>query len=324
MSSIRNDIPLFVPSFSSKGNLFLLKENTRYVSDNYDLLGVLGIRLAESYLLSAYDIHYGFVPEDPFAWPETKYLFVDSGGYETNDSFDLSERNKFNYRVMPWNEKMMKEVYERACSTPKLENTTIILSGFDQQTAVTAQLEHFALLQQQFPDAVINHLIKITDNMDTIVNALANYRNLQGIQILGFTEKELGSTLNERLRNIIFVRKKLTETGWDGCIHIFGGLEPSLMKLYYAAGADIFDGLSWQRIRYKGNSTLFDPLNYYAAATEEENKLWMMIDNLAELQSIKNDLSLFCGHRVQLCDCLAGMLEDYNLSLHELLSGLEV
>ena len=55
MSSIRNDIPLFVPSFSSKGNLFLPKGNKRYVSDNYDLVDVLGIRLAESYLLSAYE-----------------------------------------------------------------------------------------------------------------------------------------------------------------------------------------------------------------------------------------------------------------------------
>lgn len=324
MSIIRNDFPLFVPSFSSKGNLFLPKGNKRYVSDNYDLVNVLGIRLAESYLLSAYDIYYGFVPENPSDWPETKYLFVDSGGYETNDSFDLSERNKFNYHVMPWNERMMQEVYERVCSTPKFEDTTIILSGFDQQKPVDDQLESFTLLQQQFPATVINHLIKITDGMDAVVNTLAGHTNLQGIQILGFTEKELGRTLNERLHNVISVRKQLLKAGWNGCIHIFGGLEPSIMKLYYAAGADIFDGLSWQRIRYRGNSTLYDPLHFYASSTEEENKLWMMIDNLAVLQSIKNDLSLFCEQRTQLCDQLEHMLTDHNLSVYELLLGLGV
>lgn len=324
MSIIRNDFPLFVPSFSSKGNLFLPKGNKRYVSDNYDLVNVLGIRLAESYLLSAYDIYYGFVPENPSDWPETKYLFVDSGGYETNDSFDLSERNKFNYRVMPWNERMMQEVYERVCSTPKFEDTTIILSGFDQQKPVDDQLESFTLLQQQFPATVINHLIKITDGMDAVVNTLVGHTNLQGIQILGFTEKELGRTLNERLHNVISVRKQLLKAGWNGCIHIFGGLAPSIMKLYYAAGADIFDGLSWQRIRYRGNSTLYDPLHFYASATEEENKLWMMIDNLAVLQSIKNDLSLFCEQRTQLCDQLEHMLTDHNLSVYELLLGLGV
>ena len=324
MSSIRNNIPLFVPSFSSKGNLFLPKGNKRYVSDNYDLVDVLGIRLAESYLLSAYDIYYGFVPENPSDWPETKYLFVDSGGYETNDSFDLSERNKFNYRVMPWNERMMQKVYERVCSTYKFENATIILSGFDQQKPVDDQLERFALLQQQFPTTVIDQLVKITDSMDAIVNTLVRHKNLQSIQILGFTERELGRTLNERLHNVIFVKKQLLEAGWNGCIHIFGGLEPSLMKLYYAAGADIFDGLSWQRIRYRGNSTLYNPSHYYAFATEEENKLWMMMDNLAELQSVKNDLSLFCGQRAQLCDRLKRMLTDHNLSVYELLLGLEV
>ena len=326
MSNIRNDIPLLVPSFSSKGNLFLPKGNKRYVSDNYDLVDVLGIRLAESYLLSAYDIYYGFVPENPSDWPETKYLFVDSGGYETNDSFDLSERNKFNYRVMPWNEGMMQKVYERVCSTYKFENTTIILSGFDQQKPVNDQLESFALLQQQFPTTVIDQLVKITDSMDAIVNTLVRHKNLQSVQILGFTEKELGRTLSERLHNVIFVKKQLLEAGWNGYIHIFGGLEPSLMKLYYAAGADIFDGLSWQRIRYRGNSTLYNPSHYYAFATEEENKLWMMMDNLAELQSVKNDLSLFCGQRAQLCYRLKCMLTDQNLSIYELLlgSGLEV
>lgn len=53
-----NDLtfPLLIPSFSSKGNLFIRndKEGT-YTSDNYSLLEELGVRVSKCYLISAYD-----------------------------------------------------------------------------------------------------------------------------------------------------------------------------------------------------------------------------------------------------------------------------
>ena len=101
--------PLFVPSFSSKGNLLLRQPDETYISDNYSLLQGLDLRVSKSYLVSAYDIYYGLMPRKPRDMPETEYLFIDSGGYETNDSFDLSGRNKFNYHVMPWDKDKMKE-----------------------------------------------------------------------------------------------------------------------------------------------------------------------------------------------------------------------
>ena len=64
-------IPLFIPSFSSKGNLLIPCDDGTYVSDNYDLLQVLDVRLSNSYLLSAYDIFHGFMPQDPNSWPYT-------------------------------------------------------------------------------------------------------------------------------------------------------------------------------------------------------------------------------------------------------------
>lgn len=324
MNNIKNSLPLFIPSFSSKGNLFLPQGDGTFVSDNYDLLKILNVRLSESYLVSAYDVYYGFIPQCPDVWPETQYLFIDSGGYETNDSFDLCERNKFNYHVLPWDEEKMKEVYRRVLSTQKFENTTIILSGFDCYTSVGNQLNSFAALQKEFPKAVINQLIKSTNGIESVTNALATYGSLSGVQILGFTEKELGRTLKERLNNVISVRQILFETGWNGLIHIFGGLEPSLSKLYFAAGADIFDGLSWQKVRFNGNSTLYNPANYFMSATEEENKLWMMMDNLSELRNIKNDLGLFCNKRELLMEKLKQKLADDNLTVENLLYELEV
>lgn len=123
MNTFNALLPLLVPSFSSKGNLLIPTEDGGCQSDNYELLQVLDTRVSRSYLVSAYDIYYGFMPKDPNEWPDTDYLFVDSGGYEINDSYDLSERNRFNYKVYPWDFEKMKEVYHRISSSPKFSNT---------------------------------------------------------------------------------------------------------------------------------------------------------------------------------------------------------
>ena len=129
-----NDLtfPLLIPSFSSKGNLFIRndKEGT-YTSDNYSLLEELGVRVSKCYLISAYDIYYGFMPTNPGALPYTEFLFVDSGGYEISDGYDLSERNKFNYKVMPWDIDKMLSVYSSIMSCDNFENSTVVLTSYD-------------------------------------------------------------------------------------------------------------------------------------------------------------------------------------------------
>ena len=47
------ELPLLVPSFSSKGNILLPTPNKTYVSDNFELLKKLDIRVFETYLISA-------------------------------------------------------------------------------------------------------------------------------------------------------------------------------------------------------------------------------------------------------------------------------
>lgn len=161
MKRIDNAIPLFVPSFSSKGSLLLPNKSGKYVSDNYELLQCLDIRLWESYLISAYDVYYGLLPQNPEGWPETQYLFIDSGGYEINDSFDLNDSKKYNYHVCPWDEDKMASVYSAVVESTKFGNTTIVLSGYDCLSSVHDQLDSFSGLQDRSPSAVVNHLIKI-------------------------------------------------------------------------------------------------------------------------------------------------------------------
>lgn len=319
-------IPLLVPSFSSKGNLFIPNREGQYVSDNYELLQALGVRISKTYLISAYDIYYGFMPQEPEDWPYTEYLFVDSGGYEINDSFDLSERNRFNYRVFPWDYSKMESVYERVVSCPKFENTNIILSVFDGYGTFEQQLQSAINLKNRFQTAFANFIIKMNFPVSDLLRGLeCNRERLDMFSILGFTEKELGCTLKERLLNLVSIRQQLADCGWHGHIHIFGGLEPNLVKLFYCAGADIFDGLSWQRIRYQNNSTLFAPDKYIVSQNEFANKYLMMSDNLAYMQDMGNTLSVLERNQQKYATIFnESLTKRENIHICDLLKILEV
>ncbi len=317
-------LPLLIPSFSSKGNLLLPTENGKYVSDNYDLLRALDIRVSKTYLISAYDVFYYLMPQEPSEWPQAEYLFVDSGGYETNDAFDLSERHKYNYKVFPWDAKMMKAVYQRVASCPKFQNTNLIFSAFDNNGSFNEQLKNALFLKSQFSNAIIDFIVKLTFPVQCLLDGINQEKNaLQNFSILGFTEKELGNTVRERILNLISIKECLYKCGWHGYIHVFGGLEPNLVKLYYFAGADIFDGLSWQRMRFSRNSTLFDPREYNVSRSEQENQYWMMVDNLAFLQNFSSDLSIFSVKRPDYAEKIKNSLQSDDISMQKLSELLE-
>ena len=325
MNTFNALLPLLVPSFSSKGNLLIPTEDGGCQSDNYELLQVLDTRVSRSYLVSAYDIYYGFMPKDPNEWPDTDYLFVDSGGYEINDSYDLSERNRFNYKVYPWDFEKMKEVYHRISSSPKFSNTSIVLSGYDLIDSFTKQLKCVLKLQEEFPKDIVNFIIKITFPFEQLFDEIkGNVNELQKIQIIGLTEKELGNTVKEKLLNLISLKKLLMSLEWNGKIHIFGGLEPSLSKLYYIAGADVFDGLSWQRMRYRTNSTLYDPLSYDISYNEYENKYIMMMDNLMVLQELTNSLACKFDLRTEKMDALEKLIQTDNYIVQNIFDEMEM
>lgn len=317
--------PLLVPSFSSKGNLLLPQSGGKYISDNYSLLQEMDLRVSKSYLISAYDIYYGLMPQNPNDMPETEYLFIDSGGYETNDSFDLSERNKFNYKVMPWDKDKMKAIYRKVTDCSKFQNAVTILSINDTIGPFEQQLTEAVSLSQEFPNAVINFIIKICFPFEHLLDKIDQTKNyLQSIQIIGITEKELGYTVRDRLKNLIQIKKRLSSSGWNGSIHIFGGLEPNLAKLYYLAGADIFDGLSWQRMFYRNNASLYNPESFYISLSEHENKFLMMVDNLSILQEVSNNLSTLFDMRTTKMNLLESNLVSKDMTIKELLDIMEV
>ena len=83
-------------------------------------------------------------------------------------------------------------------------------------------------------------------------NLLPYLERLRNIDIVGVTEKELGKGLFDRLKRIALLRQGLNDAGLELPIHIWGGLDPVTTPIYFFAGADIFDGISWLRYSFHG------------------------------------------------------------------------
>jgi hypothetical protein len=83
------------------------------------------------------------------------------------------------------------------------------------------------------------------------IHALAEF------DIIGVTEKEVGNSIVDRMKNIAILRKALTKAGLETPIHVFGSLDTITTPLYFLAGADIFDGLTWLRYAYHDGNTIY-------------------------------------------------------------------
>ena len=79
---------------------------------------------------------------------------------------------------------------------------------------------------------------------------------MQKFDILGLTEKELGNTLLERMKNIAKIRHALDEKALNIPIHIWGGLDPMVSILYFIMGAELFDGISWLKYGFRNGSAI--------------------------------------------------------------------
>jgi hypothetical protein len=75
--------------------------------------------------------------------------------------------------------------------------------------------------------------------------------------VIGFTEKEIGNSVFERMQNIAKIRLALNKAGIVSPIHIFGSLDTVTTLFYFVTGADIFDGLTWLRYAFKDGRTLY-------------------------------------------------------------------
>lgn len=236
--------PLLVPSFSSKG-FPEVGEIVRYSSE----------LIEGPALVSAYDLHYNEIaPPFDFA----SLIFLDSGGYEASKDVDLSDFGDKKHRAKKWT----PEDHDAVIRTwnPRVPSVLISYDHPRERLSVADQIVRARKIAPGRTDVLREILLKPETEDQTrlkIENVTKNIHSLAEFDAIGVTEKEIGSSLLERMKNIAILRVALEKAGLDTPIHVFGSLDTVTTPMYFLAGADIFDGLTWLRFAYHEGRTLY-------------------------------------------------------------------
>jgi hypothetical protein len=238
------ETPLLLPSFSSKG-----------FPEVRQIMNLMSEFITSPILISAYDVHYGLIPKN-ITFPQL--LFLDSGGYEARIEHDLSETYGKLHKPRPWN----KRLHERVLANWTSRWPTIAVS-FDspaQYLPLSKQIKNCQALMARYPRFLWELLVKPESSMNQLLpieKLLKKIAQLRGFAVVGLTEKELGDSVFAAMTNIARLRAELNAAGLDIPIHIFGSLDALTTVLYFLAGAEIFDGLTWLRFGYYEGKTIY-------------------------------------------------------------------
>ena len=206
-------------------------------------------------LISAYDLHYGAVGTS-FDFPSL--LFLDSGGYEASKDTDLSDFGDREHVPREWSQ----EMHEAALVGWKPSVPSVIIS-YDHPKMKLPIKEQITRAEAMAPgraDVMREILLKPETEAQTLLKVdsiIANVHRLAGFSAIGVTEKEIGNSVLSRMQNIARLRLALDNVGIDVPLHVFGSLDTVTTPLYFLAGADIFDGLTWLRFAFHEGHTLY-------------------------------------------------------------------
>jgi len=243
--------PILIPSFSSKGWPFKKKSTGDEYSEVKEIIEWTTEFTTEAVLFSAYDLYYKHYPGPNELGEIADVIFIDSGGYEKLEDHDLSSV----YR-MPWPSKEwdIDKLRVTLSAIPKEYN--IVIANYDdvkQPKPIKSQVQEAKVFFAEYPHYLNDILIrKETKTQDFIQleSVIANISLFREFDIIGLTEKELGSSLIERMEKIARIRTALDNENINSPLHIFGSLDPISSCLYFISGAEIFDGLTWLRYAY--------------------------------------------------------------------------
>jgi len=235
--------PMLVPSFSSRVPKV---ENPFRASEEF-IDGPL--------LVSAYDVaHQLLLPPYDFG----SAIFLDSGGYEISKIADLSDVSDQTSAPKEWSEKDHSAVL--ATWKPRVPSVIISYDHPKSRHPIKEQIKRAKKMKLPAGDTVREILLKPeTEKQDFIKlePILSNIHEFTAFGIIGVTEKEIGSSVLERMVNIARIRSALSGAGLATPIHVFGSLDSVTTLFYFVAGADIFDGLTWLRYAFKAGKTLY-------------------------------------------------------------------
>lgn len=247
--------PLVVPSYSSKALARTSVERTIANTVEY---------VAGAVLISAYDIAYNQVSPNVFG---AQLIIVDSGGYETLvDDAGRARGGNADHASFPWS----PEVYRQTLDAIDVKCPVIAVSYDRTGLEIGDQMD--ATVAARNPALGSAFLIKPKAGRRLTIEAVAESAPaLAHFDVVGVTEKEAGETFADRLKFIARLRALMDANGVEKPIHVFGGLDPFMTPLYFLAGADIVDGLTWLRMAFTETGARYLPA--YAAMIEPTARL---------------------------------------------------
>jgi len=257
----RIDLPRLVPAFSSKGFPFMANvvqkaggkgKNTKKgeVSETTIPLEIVGSFIKDSMLVSAYDLHHGHLRRPERYFKDKELVFLDSGGYELSPGFDQTEPVYWGTSTKSFSAVDYLHVLQGLPT-----DIPFVISNYDWGTRKKSLVEQILTAQKlfaKFPSFMKNFIVKPVGNHRYVdVDEITlHVKKLLAFDILGITEKELGKDLIDRLKALARLRMAMDREEIRIPIHVWGGLDPVLTPLYFFAGAEIFDGISWLRYAY--------------------------------------------------------------------------
>ena len=317
-----------MPSFSSKG-FDLHDENGRAgFSEVSQYLQVFAPTLTETFLVSGYDIHHELLERSKSltspqhfpgsVWDSPKVLFVDSGLYEYRVGADSDEPVQEMRLPQDWTEADFCTFAGRL--PPK---APIALVNWDHHGPYAEQIATAQTFFADHPGFLKVCLLKPEreGGFHHVAHLSAEASRLVAFDVIGVTEKELGDSILERMATVARLHDLLLREEVEAPIHIFGALDPLYTPLYYAAGAEIFDGLSWlryfwqdgvaihraslsvlMRVPEKGHQTAIE-----IAQSENLNKIRQLHRRLVNFYKENGDWSVFGERKEVLEDAFRDM-----------------
>ncbi len=295
LSGTTLETPILVPSFSSKG--FVRDKEGK--SEIGTALEYAIEFITRTYLISAYDLYFKHIP-NPINLPQPEIIFLDSGGYEISWSHDYSAV----FQAPPYNESWDEAMH---CSVLDKwpDEIPAVMVNYDHprhREKLHDQVARARELFRSYPNQLHLFLLKPETNdqktLKTVLkSAIANIELFSPFDIIGVTEKEMGNNTLDRMANIARLRRSLDEANLDKKIHVFGALDPLTVCLYFLAGAEIFDGLTWIRYAYDHGKCVYlnnhGALQYGLHASDQQVKLRAMTNNLYNLETLEHKLREF-------------------------------
>lgn len=255
--------PLLVPSFSSKA-----------ATDIGQVFDVMINSITETFLLSAYDVHHkkSAIPESGPA----ELFFLDSGGYEALKDHQVGHPYYPSPDPLDWNHDLYIDVLEGIHPDGIMPTIVTSYDHPEERKPTTVQIQAAIDVFKRFPHVGREMLFKPETHDERYIDVnrlIAVIGQFREFDIIGLTEIELGDSIFRRMSNIIRLRSAMDLNQIDKPLHIYGSLDPVCTPLYFLAGADIFDGLSWLRFAYKDDLAVYHsnraPIEYGIKRSDE-------------------------------------------------------